>query len=64
MVPTKGDDSGKCLSILGWALLLRIRGRSTGEDGVVSLLDLVKSPCVIISGSQYSLESNLGKIKG
>lgn len=49
VVTAEGDDTGQRPRVLGRALLRRIRGRLAGEDVEVALLDLVKSPGVVIA---------------
>lgn len=49
VITSEGDDSGKSLSILRWTFLFGVSRWSAGQDRVVSLLDLVKSPGVVIS---------------
>jgi hypothetical protein len=55
VISTEGDDSGECLSVLSRSLLLRVSSGSTGENGVVSLFDLVEGPSVVVSATQISL---------
>jgi hypothetical protein len=52
MITAKGDDTGQGLAVLSRALLLGIRPGLTGEDAVVSLLDLVKGIGVVVRGNR------------
>jgi len=51
VVSTEGDDSRECLSILSGTLLLCVGSRNAGEDGVVSLFDLMEGPGVVVSAT-------------
>lgn len=48
MVTTEGDHTGQSLALLRRANLVRVGGRVAGKDTVVALLDLVKSPGVVV----------------
>lgn len=64
VVTAQRDDTGKCLALLRGAELVGVGGGGTREDAVMTLLDLVKSPSVvvpevsslIIQGIQSTLE--------
>lgn len=49
VVTAEGDDSGESLSLLGRAGLVRCCLGRSGEDVVVALLNLLESPCVVVT---------------
>jgi len=51
VITAESDNSWKGLPVQGWTFLFRVCGRCTGQDRVVSLFDLVKSPGVVISAA-------------
>jgi hypothetical protein len=48
VVASKRNYTWKSLAVLGWSLLLRIGRGGTGKDRVVTFLNLVKGPGVIV----------------
>jgi len=52
VITSEGDYSWESLSIFSWAFLFGIGRWSTGQNGVVSLFDLVKSPGVVVPAKQ------------
>lgn len=48
VVTAQRDDTGKCLALLRGAELVGVGGGGTREDAVMTLLDLVKSPSVVV----------------
>jgi hypothetical protein len=56
VVSTEGDNSGKCLSVLCWPLLLGVGCWRARQDGVVPLFNLVESPGVVVSAIPMSEE--------
>lgn len=48
VVTTERDDARQRLALLRWAKLVRIGLGLAGKDAVVTLLDLVKRPAVVI----------------
>jgi hypothetical protein len=49
VITSEGDNPGKSLSILRWTFFFGVGRWSAGQDRVVSLFDLVKSPSVVVS---------------
>lgn len=52
VVSAERDDPGQGLALLRRAELVGVGGWLAGQDAVVTLLDLVKSPCVIVPRAQ------------
>jgi hypothetical protein len=52
VITSEGDDSGKGLPIFRRTFFFSISRWGAGQDRVVALFDLVKSPSVIISARQ------------
>lgn len=59
MVTTERDHTRQSLALLRRADLVRIGSRLAGEDAVVALLDLVKSPAVVVPASESVLGQSL-----
>lgn len=52
MVTTEGDHARQRLALLRRADLVRVGGWIAGEDAIVALLNLVKSPRVVVRGNR------------
>jgi hypothetical protein len=49
VVSAEGDDSGEGLALDGRTPFVCVCRRGTGEDPEMAFLDLLESPCVVVS---------------